>query len=357
MRSRPTVPGPVPEWSESRHFPDTNMPTPPVDSSRGDHDPAVALPVERHRLAIACTTAGRLVPWLGPAIRGMVALRHRAAVCSQPRETWSTTWRYCRGCPQMASCGYGSLFEPENPPGFPGPRDAPRPLVMEPAFPVPLRAGSGMRFTVDILAIGSAAAAGVPGVIRALGDAGRLDGLGSDRVRFEVVPVGAPERRGVLAADLPRSAAAEPVAHDVTIRLRGPLFIRESSRPGRRRHVDVPGLGHLLRASMRTARDFLGEAATRSGQGPPDFAGLASSIEPASVDLRRFTQERSSHRSGERFALDGVIGSWTFATLPICLVPWLQLGGMLHAGGHRIAGAGGWDVLIGGAAPPQGAGR
>ena len=326
------------------------MPMPSSDQPSSDRSSPVALAVEKHRLSIECTTAGRLVPWLGPAIRGIVALRHRATVCSQPKETWATTWRYCRGCPQMESCAYGTLFEPDNSPNSPGQRDAPRPLVIEPAFPTPLRAASGLRFTVDILAIGSAASAGAPGLIRALVDAGRLDGLGPDRVRFEVVPVGAPERRLVLASDLPTSAAAEPVAHDVTIHLRGPLFIRDRSQAGGRRHVEALGLGHLFRASMRVARDFLGEGANCPGRGHLDLADLASSIEPTAVDFRRFTQEKASHRSGERFALDGVTGSWTFATLPVCLIPWLQLGGMLHAGGHRIAGAGGWDMQIGSAA-------
>lgn len=305
------------------------------------------LPVVRQHVTIELRGRGRLVPWLGPAFRGITALRHRAATCRQPKETWLSLWQYCRGCPLMGECDYGTLFEPDAPAHSDGSRDAPRPLVIAPTFPLPTEATPGTTFDLDLLAIGGRATAALPGVMQALVDAGRFDGLGPDRVRFEAVATGSLTRTVIAAGALPKAAATEPVAHAVTIRLAGPLFLRDRSQPGTRRRMEAPGLMHLLRASMRVAREFLGEEALCPEQGHLDLDDLAKAIEPIACDLRPFAQQKSSHRSRERFGLEGVTGSWTFAAVPVCLLPWLHLGGLLHVGGHRIAGAGGWHLGIG----------
>ena len=294
---------------------------------------------------------GRLVPWLGPAFRGISALRYRAAECRQPQDTWRTTWQYCRGCPFISDCGYGQAFEPDVATPL-GRRDAPRPLVIAPDFPSPVRAQVADSFHLTITAIGAAAIAALPGVLRAVIDAGRFDGLGPDRVRFNVIPVDDPPLRTVIAAsNIPKHAAATPVVRDATIQLNGPLFLRERGGAGSRRQIVAPTLAHLFRASMRVAREFLGEAADCEGRGHLDLDNLCGGLEPAATGLSTFSQEKASHRSRERFGMEGVTGWWRFATLPACLVPWLQLGGMLHVGGHRIAGAGGWEVIFDTAAP------
>jgi hypothetical protein len=43
--------------------------------------------------------------------------------------------------------------------------------------------------------------------------------------------------------------------------------------------------------------------------------------------------------------MEGVVGACTFADVPAPFLPWLTLAGILHVGGHRIAGAGGWTVV------------
>jgi len=302
------------------------------------------LVIERHRLVVELRTGGRLVPWVGPAFRGITALRHRAAECRQPQETWRTTWQYCRGCPHMADCGYGQAFEPDAAVAAAS-RDAPRPLVIAPAFPVEPRGRAGVRFNLDVTAIGSAAIKALPGVVRAIVDAGRFDGLGPDRVRFNITRSDEPPRQTVVRpATLPTQAAPAPVVRDVTIELTAPLFLRERGEAGSRRQIARPELIHLLRASMRVAREFLGDAARCPGRGHLDLDDLAATIQPTSAALEAFAQDKASHRSQERFGMEGVTGSWHFAALPACLVPWLQLGGILHCGGHRIAGAGGWEV-------------
>lgn len=315
------------------------------------------LVIERHGLVVELRTAGRLVSWLGPALRGITALRHRAAECRQPQDTWRTTWRYCRGCHHMPSCGYGQAFEPDAQPNA-AHRDAPRPLVLSPEFPVEPRPHAGSRFHVDVTAIGRAAVAALPNVLRAITDAGRLDGLGPDRVRFNVTRGPEPPLQTVVRPVLlPKQASPLPVVQDVTIRLSAPLFLRERGQAGSRRQVLEPELVHLVRASMRMAREFLGEAALCTGRGHLDLDDLAAQIQPTAVALAPFTQEKASYRSGERFGMQGVTGHWQFASLPACLVPWLQLGGILGVGGHRIAGAGRWNLSFGAAVPPTAGGE
>jgi hypothetical protein len=306
--------------------------------------------IERRHFVVEFRSSGQLVPWLGPAFRGITALRYRAAVCHKPMHQWRTIWRYCRGCEHIARCGYGVAFEPWRPSDGGGGVELPRPLVISPAFPAPQRVSAGDRLALEVMAIGDQASATLPGVVESLAAAGRLDGLGPDRVRFDVAEgAGDTSRLLLLATDLPKAAAVSPTVNDVTIRLSGPLFLREQQQPGSKRQVTQPGLRHLLRASMRMAREFFGDAALCPGRGHLDLDDLAATIEPDAVDIRPFLQEKASRRSMERFALAGVVGSWHFASLPGCIVPWLQCGGLLHVGGHRIAGAGGWAVDVPGA--------
>jgi len=245
----------------------------------------------------------------------------------------------------MTACGYGKAFEPDAVGQAGGSRDAPRPIVISPEYPVPVKAVPGLRFHVDVTAIGPAALLALNDVARSLVDAGRFDGLGPDRVRFNVIRDTIPPIRATIAANaLPKRAALEPLVKDASIRLTGPLFLRERKQAGSRRQIAAPTLGHLFRASMRVAREFLGDAALCPDQGHLELDELAAGIIPSEVAILPFSQDKASHRSREKFGLEGVTGSWAFTALPACLVPWLQLGGMLHVGGHRIAGAGGWDV-------------
>jgi len=254
----------------------------------------------------------------------------------------------------MSTCGYGLVFEPDAV-ASEGARDAPRPLVIAPEFPVSQRATAGQQVHLDIITIGAAAGATVPGVLRALVDAGRFDGLGPDRVRFNVVfDQEPPLRTAIDPALLPKEASPLPVVRNVTLRLSSPLFLRERGGNGNRRQILRPTLENLFQASMRVAREFLGEAALCPGRGHLDLDDLAGAIEPTLGSVEPFTQDKASHRSRDRFRLEGVTGAWSFAWLPACLVPWLQLGGLLHVGGHRIAGAGGWGLTFDAPEPPAG---
>lgn len=321
------------------------------------------LRIERRRLVLEFRSSGRLVPWIGPAIRGITALRYRAAVCQQPREEWTGRWRQCRGCPHVSSCGYGTAFEPESPSqkmaaastadddmtdiGSPpaGPPsssiDAVRPIVISPAFPAPVVARRGMSLAVQITSVGADAAATTPSIIKALVNAGLHDGLGPDRVRFVLDDLRSPVDAIVVdPLRLPPLAADGPTLRRLKIRLDSPLFLRERDARQRRTILD-PGFDTFVRHSVRIIRQFFPTIPhDRYEHGEEVAAGVVALDD----DLRPFHQEKASRRTFRRFDLEGITGLRTFADVPACFLPWLTLAGVLHVGGHRVAGAGGWTA-------------
>src|SRR5436309_12778631 len=121
------------------------------------------------------TRPGRLLPWLGPALRGLVGMRLKEDVCRQPAAERQTTWRYCKGCPRMGGCAYGETVEPDPPPGsevFRGQEDGLRPLVIAPHFPAPERGHVGVEVPVRVLFVGRAAAAHAGAFWEAAAEAG-----------------------------------------------------------------------------------------------------------------------------------------------------------------------------------------
>src|SRR5438128_2057285 len=106
------------------------------------------------------TRPGRLLPWLGPALRGLAARRFKARVCRFPPEVQDRERRYCKGCPYIGECAYGRTVEPDPGVGVPvGMEDAVRPLVIAAAFPAPAVGKPGLVLPVRVTFIGRTAAA------------------------------------------------------------------------------------------------------------------------------------------------------------------------------------------------------
>jgi hypothetical protein len=136
------------------------------------------------------------------------------------------------------------------------------------------------------------------------------------------------------------------VAARVREELDSPLFLLSRDGQGRRRSIMAPGFSDLVRASLRSV-GLLWRAHAQALDA--DFAG----IKAAAADVRliengyqRFQQRKWSNRTEQRFELDGATGYGVYGPVPMALLPWLIWGGRVRVGSHRVAGAGGWEVLV-----------
>ena len=98
-----------------------------------------------------------------------------------------------------------------------------------------------------------------------------------------------------------------------------------------------------MRASLRA----LGSLSALYGRRlPADFAALkeaSQSVPLVRSNYAAFHQDHRSNRSGSR-ELHGVMGNGVYGPAPRALATWLEWGGRVHVGEHRVAGAGGWQV-------------
>lgn len=303
---------------------------------------------ETHRV-LRIARGGRLLPWLGPALRGLAAGRLRARVCRQPVAEQLGRWERCAGCPLMAGCAYGETVEPDPPAGVhlaSGWESAARPLVVAPAYPAPEVARVGDRCPVRVAFVGAAAAGHAVRFWEALraGGADPLLGLGEDRVLFDVLPSGEPDRTDAVV--LPPDPAAVPGAVPVVrVVLTSPLILTARADGDRKQLVERPTFGELVRAGLRV----LGPLHRCYGTALPDAAFGAVKELAEGVPLRRAEfavvgQPKSSHRTGNRWEVRGVTGWGEYGPVPSGLLPWLEWAGRLHVGTHRVAGAGGLRV-------------
>ena len=295
---------------------------------------------------------GSLRPWLGPAVRGLVAARLKSAVCRQPADDQIAVWIRCRGCPLMAGCSYGETFEPDPPPADGAWKwDPPRPIVIDVTFPLPPATSGGILIPVRVVLIGSAATAACAAIWEAVRVAGAdpTAGLGRDCLTFDVLsPVGPDPAECRSTVNLPLGPSADyPTVSRLRVELTSPLVLMQSGRDPRRRPVSEPRFGQLIRAGLRTIGplcrlygDPLAEVVfARAGN-------VADPVPTLTADFRRFRQERVSARSGHR-AVEGVTGWAEYGPVPGWLVPWLAWAGCLHVGTDRVAGAGGWRTYAG----------
>lgn len=289
---------------------------------------------------------GRLIPWLGPAVRGLIGGRLRAHVCRWPVADVLDRWERCAGCPKMGGCAYGETYEPDPPVGVnlrSGWEQTARPITLGVTFPTPERAMSGEQFGVQITAVGRIAIGHLNNVWESFRVAG-ADlglGLGTDHIPFDVIPAG-PPIDSTLSLPEP---AGDGVVSRVRVALTAPLFLTESALDRRKRLVGEPTFGQLLRAGLRT----LGALHRLYGDPLPEawFGAVKGAAEVVPTIRTRFTlfgQGRVSNRSKKRYELAGVVGWGEYGPVPEWLLLWAEWAGRLRVGTHRIAGAGAWTI-------------
>ena len=298
------------------------------------------------------TSSGNLLPWLGPALRGLIARRFKTQVCRHSPIEQETTWRYCKGCPHMAECPYGQTLEPDPPPEaevYRGQEDAARPFVMTPHYPAPSRGEPGLEIPLTVTFIGHAAARQITSFYAAATEAGRDPnaGIEPEHTTFEVIldpPAGSSALQWWLV-DLPLSTDAIcGVVPRVKVQLTGPLFLRAEDANGRHALITEPAFADLFRAALRTLGSLF---ALYDQRLPADFPGLKAAAQDVPLlesSFTSFRQPKWSNRTGKHAMLQGTIGSGVYGPVPLSLLKWMLWGGRLHVGPNRVAGAGGWRV-------------
>lgn len=295
------------------------------------------------------TRPGRLQPWLGPALRGLLARPFKESVCRHLLGEQQGRWLYCRGCPHMAECPYGQTLEPDPPAGtavFKGQEQAVRPLVLALPFPMPPRVRPGDEVPLTLTFLGAAAIRHAGRVWQALGAAGAdpRRGFDPERTTFAL----GEQTESTDPIELPLALAAEQTVERVRVELTGPLFLRSTDDRGRR-HIACPSFADLLRASLRT----LGQLFSLYDRPLPaafaDFKEAAQAVPLLVSDYVTFYQDRWSNRAQRSRPVHGVVGSGVYGPAPVELVRWLDWGGRVHVGTDRVSGAGGWRVLTSGA--------
>ena len=298
--------------------------------------------LETHRV-LAIARDGRLQPWLGPALRGLAGGRLKARVCRQPVLDQVTRWIRCAGCPLRTGCAYGETVEG----GSPDTPDPTRPLVVAPAYPCPEIGRVGDRIPVRVTFIGSTAAAHADAFWEAVrvGGADPGLGLGEERVLFDVLPGGEPDR--VEEVTLPTDPTAVPGSLPfVRVILTSPLILKPRGADGTRHLIERPTLAHLLGRWESLAELFRPSGADLPREAMAQVAALAMEVPLLRCRFELVGQVKSSHRTRERWEERGVLGWAEYGPLPAGLVPWLVWAGRLHVGNHRVAGAGGWRVEV-----------
>lgn len=300
--------------------------------------------------------SGNVLPWIGPALRGIVARELKKQVCVHPIAEQDTSWRYCRPCPHVDLCHYSRLFEPA-PPGISqfasGADAAPTGLVLAPSFPSPERLRTGDRVIVSGCIAGrfSDPRRIVGQLLDALEFAGRGIGIGPERLKFDVELI-SPAMKLISSGSVitpetfPANISSTPTAafRELRVELLSPLFLK-AGRDSSSRQAG-PSLEELLSASMRIVSRSFGAAGIQCNA---DFRQLKSTARQSpALDLQfeTFKQRRWSNRTEQRYELQGVVGCGTYLNVAPELIPWLYWGGRLHVGAHRVSGAGAWQLTL-----------
>ncbi|MCO6454189.1 MAG: CRISPR system precrRNA processing endoribonuclease RAMP protein Cas6 [Pirellulaceae bacterium] len=314
-----------------------------------DEQPGLVVKLASYRLLFL--NGGRLLPWLGPALKGIIARHFKTQSCHWPAEVRDSQWRYCRGCQHLGGCGYGLLFEPDPPVAatvMPTARDGQRAITLAAQFPAPERIERGDTLDLQVLLLGEAAADREAELLQALQRLGPAASLGRDRIGFRLAPAGeshSGEQR-IAPGQLRVEDTGAPVSR-LVIRLDSPLLLRTEGDGHKKTPLRHPEFADLLRGSLRT----VGRAFEAFGSGDlcdVDFAALKQTAENVVCRQARwqpFTQPHHSQRSQHRWNYEGVTGWAEFQDVPRVLLPWLIFGGALGVGQERLCGAGRWTVI------------
>jgi hypothetical protein len=204
--------------------------------------------VQTQFLRMDFASAGPLVPWLGPAIRGMLAQQIKQHFCRWPPQEQQRRWRFCRGCPHQQDCPYGLTFEPDPPSDWrfgKAQADGQRAICLAPFFPVDNWAEPGDAVQVRLCLLGQQAIQAGHLILEYLQSPDVPFRLGKHKikVRFTLMepevdwPAGIHRLR---VSDLNSSHAEAGRIPWLRLELTAPLFLKDSSDKVGRDGSEIP---------------------------------------------------------------------------------------------------------------------
>ena len=303
----------------------------------------MTLQIARCQSVLRVEAAGRLSPWVGAAVRGVLARSLKNAVCQHAEVERERDWRYCRGCSLLADCPYGATFEPDPPADrqfLKKIQDGVRAITVTQPFPAPERVTEGQTLVGQLQLVGSRAVRHRRRICSHLHRHKLRLGHGANIPTLSMLLDDHWERHTWGSAELTKAATS---TGDVECRLtlQTPLMLKKQD--GR---VIPPQFADLLRGCLRIVGRSFAELGTGRLEGVVDFAEqkrLAGDVAMLDESWQLFGQRRRSNRQRRTYNMGGVTGSAVYR-VPAPLLPWLAWGGQLGVGEHRVAGAGRWTL-------------
>jgi len=347
-------------------------------------------------LTIRTLNEGVLVPWIAPALRGLVLRPLRDHFCGkmggrevaaasaamefrQSSASEASASNYCEGCVKNSKCAYGRVFEPDltvidssiirrgDRQGVRGISIATEILSGESeawrrnsesagrdgAESTQCRALAGSEAVVRLLGIGKLSLELLPIVIEAIDAFGQSHGLGYQApVKCAVDYSQITTRDWQLDPQSLSAVACGGSIPELTLEFQSPLLLKSCHDRGR---LVPPTFGELFSNSVRIVSRSIREyhdAGFLETASFGDFLATASEVAVLEENLIPFTQASISHRGDVQSKgyrerqLRGWLGSITFANVPASYVPWLLWAGRLGIGSDRNRGAGLWRVSL-----------
>ena len=318
------------------------------------------------QLAIRCLGSGWLLPWMGPAVRGLVARPWKEAVCrlSEAEQTQHESCSF--GCPHHAVCDYGRTVEPHKV-GRPNERGSTN-IVFATGFPIIAESVAGRTATVESRPLPAVKGTTFPLTLTLTGPG--VDSLDTvlNRLTKELPTRGFGDEKSPVLCELVRSglrvethdlcsghlllptAENKATVRRLRVELTSPLILKQSFQQGRllpKSRLNLrPHLGDLLSKCLSLIESLFQQAGEFFEFDRDQLKRLADGKPPLQESFRPFEQAKKCNRSIQNCLAEGIVGHAVYADVPQVLIPWLSWGGRLHVGDHRVAGAGGWRLIV-----------
>ena len=305
-----------------------------------------ALHYSHARFTLRAQTDVRLGAFAQATLRSALGGALRAATCSTGAPT-------CQGCAFVPSCPYGALFAPDTRPAalHAGFGDVPRSYVVHLARPLASEIAAPTDFSFDVVLVESAASAlpALVGAVRRLEHTGLGDHreAGAGRVRLQrVESVHTPallwtRSRGAVTLAPPALPLGlqppPPAGAPLDLHFDTPVRLLTG---GQVQHA--PTLETLVRALVRRVGALAAVHGRLDDALRARLDGYLDDARPldARAQFVPAARSRYSARQGQRFNLDGALGTLRLAPGWDRLWPLLAAGETLHVGKNTTHGLG-----------------